>query len=150
MSTRIAFESFFLASQRAHLMTNLRFICIDLLVNRLMANRQLSSYLLRTPLQTVKRSDFKHNMFINISGITAALRKLMRQILCLAWSISSLTTAKTFFSTNRRFMASQNLGNFRLCLSCFHERINLLTFGLAGVCIGHELLRLASQKALIL
>jgi hypothetical protein len=128
-------------------MTTFRFIFIALVLKLIITNRQLTGYLLGVPLLIEKRSHFKHYLFINFSGIMAALRKLMRQILRLVLSITSVAT---HLLTNRRFKASQNPGNFRLCLSCFHERISLVTFGLAEMCIGHWLLRLTGQKALIL
>jgi hypothetical protein len=65
-------------------------------------------------------------------------------------SLSTLGNVSAQLSTNGRFMAPQNPGNLNLRLSCFHKRLNLITFGLAEVCIGHGLLRLAGQKALIL
>ena len=131
-------------------MSTHRFVCIDLLVNSLVADLQLAGNLLRAPLQTEQGSHLKQNLFINVSRITTALRTLIRQILSLAGTISSTAGSTGHLSTNSRFMAPQNMGYLGLCLSCFHKYINLITFGLAEVCIGHVLLRLAGQKALIL
>ena len=118
-------------------MSTHRFVCIDLLVNRLMADRQLAGNLLGAPLQTEQESHLKKNLFVNASRITARLRTIMRQILSLAGTISSTARSTGHFSTNSRFMAPQNPGYLNLCLSCFHKRLNLITFGLAEVCIGH-------------
>jgi hypothetical protein len=131
-------------------MSTHRFVCIDLLVNRLVADSQLAGNLLGAPLQTGQGSHLKQNLFVNTSRIKARLRTLMRQILSLAGTISSTTGSTGHFSTNSRFIAPQNMGNLGLCLSCFHKYINLITFGLAEMCISHALLRLAGQKALIL
>ncbi len=131
-------------------MTTHRFVRIDLLVNSLVADRQLAGNLLGTPLQTEQRSHLNQDLFINVSRITTAFRTLIRQILSLAGTLSSTARSTRQLSANRRFMAPQNLSNLGLCLSCFHKCLNLITFGLAEVCIGHVLLRLAGQKALIL
>ena len=131
-------------------MTTHRFVRIDLLVNSLVADLQLAGNLLRAPLQTEQGSHLKQNLFINVSRIATALRTLIGQNLGLAGTVSSTAGSTGHFSTNSRFMAPQNMGNLGLCLSCSHQCINLITFGLAEVCIGHALLRLAGQKALIL
>ena len=131
-------------------MTARRLVGIDLLVNRFMANWQLTGDLFRTPLQTNECFSRAPDFWRNASGITTALRSLLRSILGLAGAIPSTAGTTRQLSTNGRFMAPQNPGNLNLGLSCFHKRLNLITFGLAEVCIGHMLLRLAGQKALIL
>ena len=131
-------------------MTTHRFVGIDLLVNGFVADRQLAGSLFRTPLQTEQRAHLNQDPFINVSCITARLRTLIRQILSLAGTVSSTARSTRQLSVNRRFMAPQNLGYLGLYLSCFHKRLNLMTFGLAEVCVGHVLPRLAGQKALIL
>ncbi len=117
------------------------FVRIDLLVNNFVADRQLAGNLFRTPLQTEQRSQLNQDLFINVSRITTALRTLIRQILSLAGTVSSTARSARQLSANRRFMAPQNLSNLGLCLPCFHKCLNLITFGLAEVCIGHVLLR---------
>jgi hypothetical protein len=131
-------------------MTAHRFVCIDLLINHFMANWQLAGDLLRAPLQTKECFSSAPDFWRNPSGITTVFRPLLRSILGLAVSISSTAGATCQLSTNGRLMASQNPGNLNLGLSCFHKRLNLIRFGLAEVCVGHILLRLAGQKALIL
>ena len=131
-------------------MSTHRFVSIDFLVNRLVADRQLSGNLLGAPLQTGQGSYLKQDLFINVISITARLQSLFTQVLGLAGTISSTTGSTRHLSTNSRFMAPENMGYLDLCLSRFHKCINLITLGLAGVCIGHVLLRLAGQKALIL
>ena len=131
-------------------MTAHRFVCINLLVNRFMANRQLTGDLFRTPLQTKECFSRAPDFWRDASGITTALRSLLGLILGLAGAIPSTARPTRQLSTNGRFMAPQNPGNLNLRLSCFHKRLNLITFGLAEMCMGHGLLRLAGQKALIL
>jgi hypothetical protein len=128
-------------------MTAHRFVSIDFLVNRLVADRQLTGDLLGTPLQTEHGPYLTQDLFINVSRITARLRSLIRQILGLAGKISSSVRSTRHLSTNSRFMATQNMGNLGLCLSFFHKYINLITFGLAEMCIGHGLLRKGWSKA---
>jgi hypothetical protein len=106
-------------------MSNHRFVCIDLLVNRLVAARQLAGNLLGASLQTEQGSHLKQNLFVNASRITARLRTLMRQILSLAGTISSTAGSTSHLSTNSRFMAPQNPGNLNLRLSRFHKCIKL-------------------------
>jgi hypothetical protein len=64
-------------------MTAHRFVCIGLLVNRLVAYRQLAGNLLGTPLQPEQRSHFNQDLIINVGRITASLRTLFTQILSL-------------------------------------------------------------------
>lgn len=131
-------------------MTAHRLVCINLLVNRFMANWQLTGDLFRTPLQTKECFSRAPDFWRNARGITTALRSRLRQILGLPGSIPSTAGATRQLPTNGRFMPPQNPGILNLCLTSFHKRLNLITFGLAEVCIGHGLLRLAGQKALIL
>jgi hypothetical protein len=131
-------------------MTAHRFVFIDLLVNRLLADGQLAGNLLGTHSQAEQRSHLNQDLCINVSRITTALRTLIGQILSLAGTISSTAGSTGHFSTNRRLMAPQKMGYLGLCLSCFYKYINLITFGLAEVCIVHVLLQPAGQKALIL
>jgi hypothetical protein len=147
-ATSIAFASLFLAAQGVPSIPTHRFVCVNLLLNRLVADRQLAGNLLRTPLQAEQKSHLNQDLFINVSHITARLRSLFRQILSLAGTISSTAGSTGHLSTYSRFMAPQNMGNLGLCLPCFHNYTNLITFGLAEVCIGHVLLRLAGQKVL--
>ena len=121
-------------------MTVHRFFCIDLLVNRLMANWQLAGNLLTAPLQTKECFSRAPDFWRNASGMTTVLRLPLRPILDLAGSIPSTAGTTRQLSNNGRFMAPQNPGNLNLGLSRFHQRLNLITFGLAEVCIGHGLL----------
>ena len=131
-------------------MTAHRFVCIDLLINRFMTDRQLAGNLLGAPLQTQERLSRAPDFWRNMRCITTALGSRLRQVLGLPGTISSRARSSRQLSANGRFMASQNPGNLNLRLSCFHKRLNLITFGLAEVYIGRMLLRLAGQKALIL
>jgi len=131
-------------------MTALRLVGIHFLINRLMADRQLAGDLLRTPLQVKERLSLVPDFRRNTRRIPTARRALQRQILGLPGTIAATTGSTRQLATNGRFMAPQNPGNLNLRLSCFHQCLNLITFGLAEVCIGHGLLRLAGQKALIL
>ena len=131
-------------------MSTHRFVCIDLSVNRLVADRQLAGNLLGPPVKTKQESHLEQDLFINESSIATALRALIRQVLSFAGTISSTAGSTGQLSTSRRFMAAQNMGNLGLYLSCFHKYINLITFGLSEVYIDHVLIRLAGQKALIL
>ena len=47
-----------------------------------------------------------------------------------------------------RSMPIQQLGCLRLIVSGFHEGVNLLSFSLAEVFVGHKQLRLPGQEAL--
>ncbi len=58
-----------------------RFECTDLLVNRFMANWQLTGDLLRTPLQTEEHFIREPDFWRNASGITAVFRPLLRPVL---------------------------------------------------------------------
>ena len=55
-ATSIAFASLFLAAQEVPSIPTHRFVCVNLLLNRLVADRQLAGNLLRTPLQAEQRS----------------------------------------------------------------------------------------------
>jgi hypothetical protein len=57
-----------------------------------------------------------------------------------------VTGALPALAAHGRSMASQNPGNLNLRLTCFHKCLNLITFGLAEVYIGHGLLRLVVKS----
>ena len=40
--------------------------------------------------------------------------------------------------TNRRIVTTQQLGNLRGLMSCFHKRLNLITFSLAKMFVAHK------------
>jgi hypothetical protein len=103
-------------------MTAHRLVCIYLLVNRFMANWQLSGDLFRTPLQTKESLSRAPDFWRNASGITTALLSLLGPILGLAGSIPSTAGAMRQLSTNGRFIAPQNPGNLNLGLFHFHNR----------------------------
>ena len=46
------------------------------------------------------------------------------------------------------FVPIQQLGDLRLIVSGFHEGVNLISFSLAEVFVGHKQLRLPGQEAL--
>ena len=118
-------------------MTALRLISIDLFVNRLVADWQPTGNLLGTPLQAKTILYRVPSFWADLRRITAALRSFLCIVLRLAGTVPASSRAARQFATNGRFMPSQYLGNLILRLSCFHKRLNLITFGLAEVFIGH-------------
>ena len=106
-------------------------------INRLVADRQLASNLLGTPLQAKTILCRAPGFRADLRRIRAKLRSFFCLVLRLAGTVSTKTRVTPQFATNGRIMPSQYLGNLILCLSCFHKRLNLITFGLAELFIGH-------------
>jgi len=75
-STRIAFPLLLLAAQVLPKSTALRFVCINMLVKRFMADGQLGGYLLRAPLQAQQSTGLFTYPGCNGWGIATVLRSL--------------------------------------------------------------------------
>ena len=121
---------------------------INMLVKRLMADWQLASNLLRTPLQAQQMSGLLAHPCGHRSRVSALLRSLGRQLTGLLGPIAFKPAIARKLPADGRFVSIQQLGNLSLIVSSFHKGVDLISFHLAEMFIGHRQLRLAGQEAL--
>lgn len=119
-------------------MTALRLVSVDFLINRLVANREVAGDLLGAPLQSKKPSNRLPDFRRDARRISAAALSLFRQMLGLRGPIPSSARAPRQLSADSRFVTAHYLGDLGLVMSGFHQCMDLITFGLAEVCIGHQ------------
>ena len=121
---------------------------INMLVKRLMADWQLASNLLRTPLQAQKIGRLLAHPGGHTSGVSALLRSLGRQLTGLLGPIAFKPAVARELPADSRFVSIQQLGNLSLIVSGFHKGVDLISFHLAEMFVIHGQLRLAGQEAL--
>ena len=145
---RVALSLLLLAVQALPKSAVLRFIRVNMLLKRLVADGQLRGDLLRAPLQTQQSKGFFPYPRLNGWGIATVLRTLCRELTGLFGSIAPRTSITIQFPANGGLVPIQWLGNLRLIVSSFHEGVNLISFSLAEVFVFHKQLRLPGQEAL--
>ena len=121
---------------------------IYMLVKRLMADWQLASNLLRTPLQAQQIGGLLAHPGGHSRSVSALLRSLGRQLTSLHRPIAFKPAVARKLPADGRFVSIQQLGNLSLIVSGFHKGVDLISFNLAEMFVGHGQLRLAGQEAL--
>ena len=119
-----------------------------MLVKRLMADWQLASNLLMTPLQAQKIDGLFGHPGGHRSRVSALLRSLGRQLTGLLWPIAFKPAVAREFPADDRFVSIQQIGNLSLIASGFHKGVDLISFQLAEMFVIHGQLLLAGQEAL--
>ena len=146
--TRVALSLLLLAAQVLPKSTALRFIRVNMLVKRLVADGILRGDLLRASLQTQQSTGFFPYPQLNGWGIATVLYTLCRELTGLFGSIAPRTSITNQFPANGGLVPIEQLGNLRLIVSNFHDGVNLISFSLAEVFVFHKQLRLPGQEAL--
>jgi len=121
---------------------------INMLVKRLMADWQLASNLLRTPLQAQQMSGLLVHPGGHSRSVSALLRSLGHQLTGLLGPIAFKPAVARELPADSRFVSIQQLGNLSLIVSGFHKGVDLISFHLAEMFVIHGQLRLAGQEAL--
>lgn len=134
----IAFTPFLLATQMFPQRTALSLVCVNMLVNRFVTNRQGSCNLLRAPLKFELLSDLGSRSWINLKGVAARLRSFLAKQIRLSRAITAQTRITSDFPTDSRLMPTQYLRNGLDALFRFHKCINLITFSLAEMFVAHK------------
>ena len=147
-SARITFPLLLLAAQTLPKNSALSLVRINMLVHRLMADRQSCCNLLRTPLHAHQRTSFFPYPRLNGWGIATVLRTLCRELTGLFGAIAPRTSITNQLPANGGLVPIQKLGYLSLIVSSFHEGVNLISFSLAEVFVFHKQLRLPGQEAL--
>lgn len=121
---------------------------INMLVKRLMADWQLASNLLRTPLQAQQMSGLLAHPGGHSRSVSALLRSLGPQLTGLLGPIAFKPAVARKLPADGGLVSIQQLGNLSLIVSGFHKGVDLISFNLAEMFVGHGQLRLAGQEAL--
>lgn len=135
--TGVALSLLFLATQVLPQVATVLLFCIDVLVKRFMAYRQLARYLLRAPLQPEQRIGLLLHPWRNGAGIAARFRTFECHFTGLRGAIATVTRIATQFTTDRGLVASKQFGDLRDSALGFHKTVNLISFNLAEVFVCH-------------
>ena len=101
---------------------------INLLVKRLMADWQLASNLLRTPLQAPLIGGLLAHSGGLSRSVSASVRSLGRQLTGLLGPIAFKPAVARKLPADGRFVSIQQLGNLSLIVSGFHKGVDLIYF----------------------
>ena len=85
------------------------------------------------------------------AGIATILCSIGRLLASLVGAVAELApraAVATQLPADGGLVPVQQFGNLRLIVSGLHERVNLISFSLAEVFVGHKQLRLPGQEAL--
>ena len=82
------------------------------------------------------------------AGIATILCSIGRLLASLFGAVVSRAAVAKQLPTDGVLVPVQQFGNLRLIMSSIHERVNLISFSLAEVFVGHKQLRLPDQEAL--
>ena len=122
----------FLAAQVLPQRATAGLLRINVLVERLVAHRQLACDLFRTPLQLQQHSGLLLHPRGQQCGIATALGTLMRQFTCLFGPVATATRIAAQLTADRGFAAAQQICNLCDVVSGFHKAVNLISFNLAA------------------
>ena len=147
-ATCIALPLLLLTAQVLPKCPALSFVGINTQVNRLMAGGQLARNLLRAPLQLKQQLRLVIHPSWHRVGGTAVLLSSSRHLTSLLGAVIARASITAQLTTDGGLVSVQHLGYLRLIVSGFHERVNLISFSLAEVFVGHRQLRLPGQEAL--
>jgi len=147
-STSIAFPLLLLNAQVLPKNSTQSLVRINTLKNSFMADGQLRGNLLRTPLNAQQRTGFFPYPLLNSWSFATVLCTLDRYLTGLLGSITPRASMTNKLPTDGGLVTSQQFGYFRMIKSVFYKGVNLISFGLAEVFVGHGQLCLAGQEAL--
>ena len=147
-SAGVALSLLLLAAQVLPQLAASGLVGIYMLVKRLMADWQLASNLLRTPLQAQQIGGLLAHPGGHSRSVSALLGSLGRQLTGLLGPIAFKPAVARKLPADGRFVSIQQLGNLSLIVSSFHKGVDLISFNLAEIFVGHGQLRLAGLEAL--
>jgi len=147
-TARVALSLLLLAAKVLPQRVASSFVLVNMPVKRLMADWQLASNLLRTPLQAQQMSGLLAHPGGHSRSVSALLRSLGHQLTGLLGPIAFKPAVARELPADSRFVSIQQLGNLSLIVSGFHKGVDLISFNLAEMFVVHGQLRLAGQEAL--
>jgi hypothetical protein len=119
-----------------------------MLINGFMAYGQLRGNLLGAPLNAQQSTGSFTYPWLNSWSIATALHSIGRHLTSLLGALAPRASVTAQLPTDGGLVPIQQLGDLRLIMSGFHEGVNLISFSLAEVFVGHKQLRLPGQEAL--
>ena len=119
-----------------------------MLINGFMADGQLARNLLRAPLQLQQQLRLVIHPSWNRVSVATVLRSIGRHLTSLLRSVTPRASVAAQFPTDGGLVPIQQLGNLRLIVSSFDEGVNLISFSLAEVLVGHKQQRHARSRSL--
>ena len=119
-------------------MTAHRFVCIDLLVNRLVADLQLADNLLGAPLQPQKLACLRFHPGCKLVGVAARFGAFEGKFTGLFGFIATTPGIGAQLGTDCGIIASKQPGNLRDGVLGFHKTVNLISLNLAEVFVIHR------------
>ena len=113
-----------------------------------MADGQLARNLLWAPLKLKQQTSLLMHPHRHRAGIATILCSIGRLFASLFGTVAPRAAVATHLPVDGGLVPVQQFGNLRLIVSGLHERVNLISFSLAEVFVGHKQLRLPGQEAL--
>ena len=116
----------------------MRLVCINMQVQRFMADWQLAGDLLRAPLQPQQRTGLLFNPGRKRVGVAARFGAFAGKFTSLFGFIASTPGIAAQLATDRGLVASKQSGNLRDVVLGIHKAVNLISFNLAEVFVIHR------------
>ena len=113
-----------------------------------MADWQLVCDLRRAPLKLKQAGGLLSHPGRHCGRVPAFLRTPGRSGAGLLWPVTFMAPIAGKLPADGRFVSIQQLGDLSLIVSGFHKGVDLISFNLAEMFVGHGQLRLAGQEAL--
>lgn len=113
-----------------------------------MADGQLARNLLLAPLKLKQQTSLLMHPHRHRAGIATILCSIGRLLASLLGAVAPRAAVATQLPADGGLVPVKQFGNLRLIVSGLHERVNLISFSLAEVFVGHKQLRLPGQEAL--
>ena len=147
-ATCIALPLLLLTAQVLPKRPALSLVGINMLINGFMADGQLARNLLWAPLKLKQQTSLIMHPRRHRAGIATILCSTGRLLASLLGAVAPRAAVATQLPADGGLVPVQQFGYLRLIVSCLHERVNLISFSLAEVFVGHKQLRLPGQEAL--
>ena len=116
----------------------MRLVCINMQVQRFMADWQFAGDLLWAPLQPQQRTGLLFHPGRKRAGVAARFRAFAGKFTGLFGSIASTPGIAAQLATDRGLVSPKQLRNLRDVVLGFHKAVNLISFNLADVFVIHR------------
>ena len=146
--TGVAFSLLLMATRVLPKIAAQGLVWVNMLERRFMAHCQLTGALLGATLQAQQSVRLLFHQGRYCVGIADVLRTFSGYFTRLLGTVLPKADIATQLPADAGLMPIQQLGYLRLIVSGFHEDVNLMSFSLAEVFVGHKRLRLLGQEAL--
>jgi hypothetical protein len=137
----IAFPLLLLTAQVLPKNSTLGLVGINAQVNRFMADGQLARNLLWAPLKLKQQTSLLMHPHRQRAGIATILCSIGRLLASLLGAVAPRAAVATHLPVDGGLVTVQQFSNLRLIMSGIHERVKMISFGLAEVFVGHKQLR---------